>query len=63
MEESTLEDLIVLAGRMEAHVTALAIAAGCYPPYSEDGMQRIKQLQELARWVRADVMTLDGYRK
>ena len=58
MEESTLEDLIVIAGRMEAHVTALAIAAGCYPSYMEDGLQRINQLRELASRIRADVMFL-----
>ena len=53
------EDLVIMAGRLEANTTALGIAASCYPSYTKEGIQIIEQLSQLARQVRDDVSMLD----
>lgn len=56
---TTKEDLVIMAGRLEANTKALGIAASCYPSYTKEGIQRIEQLSQLARQVRGDVSKLD----
>lgn len=54
--ETTHEDLMVFAGRMEAMVTALSIAAKNFPGYPSEAIERMDALQQLASEVRHDVV-------
>ena len=54
--DTTYEDLMVFAGRMEAMVTALSIAAKNFPGYPSEAIKKIDALQQLASEVRHDVV-------
>lgn len=56
---STLKDLRVFAGRLEANITALEVALSTYTPKQDALTVKVSQLKTLMAEIREDVEKLE----
>jgi hypothetical protein len=56
---STLKDLRVFAGRLEANITALEVALNTYTPKQGALIDKVSQLKTLMAEIREDVEKLE----